>query len=68
MRKQTWIVGWFPVEQPKAVLVVMLHDVVETSSHTSVYVAAQFLRSPAVKRFLEGGAPENPAPSQENQR
>ena len=38
----------------KAILVVMLHDTVETSTHTSVYVAAQFLRSPAVKRFVEG--------------
>ncbi len=53
MRKQTWIAGWFPAEAPKAILVVMLHDVVETSTHTSVYVAAQFLRSPAVKHFLE---------------
>jgi cell division protein FtsI/penicillin-binding protein 2 len=52
--KQTWIAGWFPVEKPKAILVVMLHDVTETSSHTSVYVAAQFLRSAAVRRFVEG--------------
>jgi cell division protein FtsI/penicillin-binding protein 2 len=56
MRKQTWIAGWFPVEKPRAVLVVLLHDVSETSVHTSVYVAAQFLRSPAVKKFLEGGS------------
>jgi len=68
MRKQTWIVGWFPVEQPKAVLVVMLHDVIETSSHTSVYVAAQFLRSPAVKRFLEGGGAESTTPPEEGRR
>lgn len=66
LRKQTWIVGWFPVEQPKAVLVVLLHDVIETSSHTSVHVAAQFLRSAAVQRFLEGGPEEPPAP--ENRR
>jgi hypothetical protein len=50
------------------VLVVLVHDVVESSSNTSVYVAAQFLRSPAVKRFLQGGAPENAAAPQENQR
>ncbi len=57
MLKQTWIAGWFPVEAPKAILVVMLHDVSETSNHTSVYVAAQFLRSPAVRKFVEGGEP-----------
>jgi hypothetical protein len=35
--------------------------VIETSSHTSVHVAAQLLRSPAVKRFLEPGAAAPPA-------
>jgi penicillin-binding protein 2 len=62
MRKHTWIAGWFPTEDPKAVLVVYLHDVSETASHTAVYVAAQFLRSPEVKKFLDGaqavGTPE----------
>ncbi|HZO08678.1 MAG TPA: penicillin-binding transpeptidase domain-containing protein, partial [Myxococcota bacterium] len=58
MIKQTWIAGWFPVEDPKAILVVMLHDVTETSSHTSVYVAAQYLRSAEVKRFVAGVAAE----------
>lgn len=62
MIKQTWVAGWFPVEEPKAILVVMLHDVTETSSHTSVYVAAQFLRSAAVKRFVEGLAPGDARP------
>jgi penicillin-binding protein 2 len=57
MRKHTWIAGWFPVEDPKAVLVVYLHDVSETASHTSVYVAAQFLRSQAVRKFLERMSP-----------
>ncbi|MFN0008002.1 MAG: penicillin-binding transpeptidase domain-containing protein [Planctomycetota bacterium] len=61
MIKQTWIGGWFPIEDPKAILVVMLHDVTETSSHTSVYVAAQFLRSEAVKRFVAGVAPTESA-------
>lgn len=61
MIKQTWVGGFFPIEDPKAILVVMLHDVTETSSHTSVYVAAQFLRSAAVKRFVEGIAPAESA-------
>jgi cell division protein FtsI/penicillin-binding protein 2 len=57
MRKQTWIVGWFPVEDPKAILVVMLHDLTEASTSTSAIVAAQFLHTPAVRQFLEGGPP-----------
>ncbi|MEM7517594.1 MAG: penicillin-binding transpeptidase domain-containing protein, partial [Planctomycetota bacterium] len=52
VRKHTWIAGWFPAEDPVAVLVVYLHDVTETSSHTSVHVAAQFLRSPEVQTFV----------------
>lgn len=54
MRKHTWVAGWFPVDDPKAILVVYLHDVSKTASHTAVYVAAQFLRSAAVKRFVDG--------------
>lgn len=55
MRKHTWIAGFFPVEEPKAILVVYLHDVSETSSHTAVYVAAQFLQTEAVRRFATAG-------------
>jgi cell division protein FtsI/penicillin-binding protein 2 len=51
LRKHTWVAGWFPVEAPRAVLVVYLHDVSETSSHTAVFVAAQFLEQAAVKKF-----------------
>ncbi len=57
MRKQTWIVGWFPVEDPKAILVVMLHDLTEASTSTSAVVAAQFLHTPAVRAFVESGQP-----------
>jgi len=56
MIKQTWVAGWFPAEAPKAILVVMVHDTTETSTHTSVYVAAQFLRSAAVRSFVAGEA------------
>ena len=58
MRKQTWIVGWFPEEDPKAILVVLIHDVIESSTHSSAIVASQFLRSPAVRRFAGCDAPE----------
>ncbi len=53
VRKHTWFAGWFPAEKPAAILVVYLHDVSETASHTAVYVAAQFLSDPAVRRFVE---------------
>jgi cell division protein FtsI/penicillin-binding protein 2 len=59
MRKHTWIAGWFPVEDPKAVFVIYLHDVSETSSHTAVWTARQFLGSHEVATWLlelEGAA------------
>ena len=52
MRKHTWIAGWFPAEDPLAVFVVYVHDTAETSSHTAVYVARQFLSNPAVGAWL----------------
>lgn len=55
MRKHTWFAGWFPADDPKAVLVCYLHDVSETSSHTSVWVAKAFLQSDAVRRFVAEG-------------
>jgi cell division protein FtsI/penicillin-binding protein 2 len=54
LRKHTWIAGWFPADNPRAIVVVYLHDVSETSSHTAVYVAAQFLQCGAVRKFATG--------------
>lgn len=54
VRKHTWLAGWFPADAPKAVVVVFLHDVSKTASHTAVYVAGQFLKSDAVRRFVAG--------------
>jgi penicillin-binding protein 2 len=54
MRKHAWIAGWFPEEQPRAVVVVYLHDTSETSSRTAVYVARQLLRTEAVRRYAQG--------------
>lgn len=51
VRKHTWVVGWFPAQAPKAVVVVYLHEVAETASHTAVWIASQFLRSPAVRAY-----------------
>ncbi len=60
MRKHTWLAGWFPAEAPRLVLVVYLHDVAFTSSHTAVHVASQMLRRPELRAALEaelaGGA------------
>lgn len=51
-RKHTWFAGWFPADDPKAVFVIYLHDVSETSPYTSVHVARQFLEMPAVISFV----------------
>lgn len=52
VRKHTWVAGFFPAEKPRAVVVVYLHDTSRTSSHTAVYVTAQFLQTEAVKNWL----------------
>lgn len=43
-RKHTWLAGWFPAGDPRLVIVVYLHDVAFTSSHSAVHVASQMLR------------------------
>ncbi|HJP00391.1 MAG TPA: penicillin-binding transpeptidase domain-containing protein [Planctomycetota bacterium] len=55
MRKHAWLAGWFPADDPVAVLVVYLHDVGFTSSHTAVHVASQFLRSAEVGALVMEG-------------
>jgi len=57
-RKHTWIAGWFPADKPRAILVVYLHDVSETATRSSVYIAAQFLQQEAVRRFACGEDPK----------
>jgi cell division protein FtsI/penicillin-binding protein 2 len=51
-RKHTWIAGWFPAEEPVAIVVVYLHNVTETASHTAIHVAAQYLQSDAVRELV----------------
>ncbi len=58
VRKHTWIAGWFPAEKPRGILVVYLHDVSETATRSSVYIAAQFLQQEAVRRFACGEEPK----------
>lgn len=54
MRKHTWVAGWFPAWDPRAVVVVYLHDIGATSSKNAIYVAEQFLHRPEVAAYLEG--------------
>ena len=53
MRKHTWVAGWFPVEDPRLVFVVYLHDTSVTSSHGAVYMAGALLRTPELRSWLE---------------
>ncbi|MCA8980631.1 MAG: hypothetical protein KDC14_11450, partial [Planctomycetes bacterium] len=56
MRKHTWVAGWFPAEDPQAILVVYLHDVGVTSGKNAIFVAEQFMHRPEIAEFLAGGA------------
>ena len=53
VRKHTWLAGWFPPKDPVAVLVVFVDDTMVTSSHSSVWIARQFLRRPELVNFLK---------------
>ncbi|MCA9000696.1 MAG: hypothetical protein KDB61_02150 [Planctomycetes bacterium] len=52
VRKHTWVVGWLPADDPKVVVAAFVHDTATTSTHSSVYVMAQFLHSEAVQKYL----------------
>ncbi len=54
VRKHTWLAGWFPPQDPVAVLVVFVEDTLVTSSHSSVWIARQFLRRPEVQQYFHG--------------
>jgi cell division protein FtsI/penicillin-binding protein 2 len=52
MRKHGWVAGWFPAQDPKAIVVVYVHDTTTTSSHVATHVMRQFLSSSAVRQFV----------------
>lgn len=54
VRKHTWVAGWFPADDPQAVLIVYLHDVGVTSSKNAIFVAEQFMHRPEIADFLAG--------------
>ncbi len=50
--KHTWVAGWFPAENPVAILVVFEHRTTQTSSHSAIWLARQFLKRPAVSAWV----------------
>ncbi len=51
-RKHTWVAGWFPAEDPVAIVVVYLNNVTETASRTAAHVTAQLLQTQAVRDLV----------------
>jgi cell division protein FtsI/penicillin-binding protein 2 len=54
VRKHTWVAGYAPVDEPRFVVVIFIHDTEATSSHGAVHVAAEFLEQPEVRAYLAG--------------
>lgn len=52
-RKHTWFAGWFPAEEPRYVLIVFCHDIMVTASHSTIWIARDFLDRPEVRAYLE---------------
>lgn len=52
VRKHTWLIGYFPAHAPRYVVVVFCHDTLQTASHSSIWLARQFLRTKAVREFV----------------
>ena len=52
VRKHTWVMGWTPVEDPKAVFVFFVRDTMATSHYSSTYLARQFLVRPEFRQWL----------------
>ncbi len=55
MRKHGWVAGWFPADDPQAIVVVYVHDTSTTSSHVATHVMRQFLNSSAVRQYVRQG-------------
>jgi len=53
MRKHAWVAGWFPVQDPQFVFVLLVHDTSATSSHGAVQLAGQFLQRPEVAALIQ---------------
>lgn len=53
VRKHGWVAGWFPAEDPVAVVVVYVHNTSTTASHVATHVLSQFLRTDEVRAWME---------------
>jgi penicillin-binding protein 2 len=51
VRKHTWVAGWFPPEEPVAVLVVFVDDTLAKASQSAVWIARQYLQRPELQAF-----------------
>lgn len=56
VRKHTWLIGFFPYDAPRYVVVVFCNDTLATASHSAIWLAREFLTSPAVQELVRGGA------------
>lgn len=56
VRKHTWLVGWFPAERPRWVVVVFCEDTLQTASNSAIWIARQFLRRPEVQALVRAEA------------
>lgn len=52
VRKHTWLIGWFPAERPRWVVVVFCENTLQTASNSAIWLARQYLRRPEVKALL----------------
>ena len=52
VRKHTWLACWFPIAEPRYVLVVFCYETLATSSHSTIWLAQQYLQHPTVKAWL----------------
>jgi cell division protein FtsI/penicillin-binding protein 2 len=50
--KHTWLAGWFPIHAPRYVLVVFCDTTSATASHSTIWLARQFLTHPDVAARL----------------
>ena len=52
IKKHAWLTGWFPPEDPVAIVTVFLDKTDLTSSHSATWVARQFLSTPEVRAWI----------------
>lgn len=56
VRKHTWLIGWFPAERPRWVVVVFCENTLQTASNSAIWLARQFLRRSEVQALVQAEA------------